>query len=46
MDSKILNIIQYESEIKSRSFEAVEYESQPPEPEQQANLELKVIHIF
>lgn len=40
-DGKRLNINQYESDIKSRSFEAVEYESQlPPEPEQHANLEL------
>lgn len=40
-DGKRLNINQYESEIKSRSFEAVEYERQlPPEPEQHANLEL------
>lgn len=40
-DGKRLNINQYESEIKSRSFEAVEYESLlTSEPEQQANLEL------
>lgn len=40
-DGKRLNINQYEYEIKSRSFEAVEYESQlPPEPEQHVNLEL------
>nr|XP_034319053.1 uncharacterized protein LOC105332632 [Crassostrea gigas] len=38
-DGKRLNITQYE--FKSRSFEALGYESQlPPEPEQQANLEL------
>lgn len=40
-DGKRLNINQYESEFKSRSSEAVKYESQfAQEPKQQANLEL------
>lgn len=43
-DGKKLKSNQCESEYKSLSFEAVEYESQSPqEPEQQANLELNYL---